>query len=461
MVSAGKQRVLLAALLLAANQVVAVEELAEALWERRPAGDGAGDPAELRQAAAAGAGADGYERIVTRPAGYLIEVGAASWTWPGSRSCRPPALRGGAGRGVGQRPSAQLCGAGAVARRAAGGRAVAAAGAAGGAPAGRDAAAGAGSAHRRRPAPGPPPRGDRRAAGPGRGRPAARAAARAADARPVPVRAAGRGAGRLPARPPPVSSRSSASSPAPTCTSCTSRSSADPTLRWPLPRAPAGRGRRPGPARRARPAAARRRRMSPAARPSRAATLSGRVLGPAVRAGPGTRHGDGTVLITRDRRDGRGGQDRAGRALGASGRGRVPRRAAVCEPARLRPRRARLPPAEALRELPRRPGRPRRADPGHPGRPPGAVPQPAGRQEDPDRARQRPRRRRRSARCCPAHPGCLVMVTSRSQLAGLVAADGARPLTLDVLTGAEARQMLAARLGAGPGWPPSQPPPPS
>ena len=37
----------------------------------------------------------------------------------------------------------------------------------------------------------------------------------------------------------------------------------------------------------------------------------------------------------------------------------------------------------------------------------------------------------------PAGPGCLVLVTSRSQLTGLVATEGAYPLTLDLLTGAE------------------------
>ena len=74
-VSASKQRVLLAALLLRANQVVAAAELAEAVWE--------GSPPEtarvtlqnyvkrLRQLL----GPAGYERIVTRPAGYVIEVG--------------------------------------------------------------------------------------------------------------------------------------------------------------------------------------------------------------------------------------------------------------------------------------------------------------------------------------------------------------------------------------------------
>jgi DNA-binding SARP family transcriptional activator/tetratricopeptide (TPR) repeat protein/transcriptional regulator with XRE-family HTH domain len=48
----------------------------------------------------------------------------------------------------------------------------------------------------------------------------------------------------------------------------------------------------------------------------------------------------------------------------------------------------------------------------------------------------------------PAGPGCLVVVTSRSQLAGLAASNSASLITLDVPTFAEARQMLAVRLGA-------------
>jgi DNA-binding SARP family transcriptional activator/Tfp pilus assembly protein PilF len=47
----------------------------------------------------------------------------------------------------------------------------------------------------------------------------------------------------------------------------------------------------------------------------------------------------------------------------------------------------------------------------------------------------------------PGSPGCLVVVTSRNQLGGLVAADGARPLMVDLLTVPEARQLLARRLG--------------
>ena len=48
----------------------------------------------------------------------------------------------------------------------------------------------------------------------------------------------------------------------------------------------------------------------------------------------------------------------------------------------------------------------------------------------------------------PGTPGCLVLVTSRHQLTGLSVAEGAHLLTLDVLTGADARAMLTARLGA-------------
>jgi tetratricopeptide (TPR) repeat protein/transcriptional regulator with XRE-family HTH domain len=47
----------------------------------------------------------------------------------------------------------------------------------------------------------------------------------------------------------------------------------------------------------------------------------------------------------------------------------------------------------------------------------------------------------------PASPGSLVLVTSRNQLGGLIAADGARLLTLDVLSHAEAVQLLTARIG--------------
>jgi tetratricopeptide (TPR) repeat protein/transcriptional regulator with XRE-family HTH domain len=48
----------------------------------------------------------------------------------------------------------------------------------------------------------------------------------------------------------------------------------------------------------------------------------------------------------------------------------------------------------------------------------------------------------------PGAPGCLVLVTSRKQLTGLIAADGAQPITLNLLTGEEARRLLSGRLGA-------------
>jgi DNA-binding SARP family transcriptional activator/transcriptional regulator with XRE-family HTH domain len=48
----------------------------------------------------------------------------------------------------------------------------------------------------------------------------------------------------------------------------------------------------------------------------------------------------------------------------------------------------------------------------------------------------------------PSSPGCLVLVTSRHQLTGLSAAEGAQLLTLDVLTGDDASALLIARIGA-------------
>ncbi len=47
----------------------------------------------------------------------------------------------------------------------------------------------------------------------------------------------------------------------------------------------------------------------------------------------------------------------------------------------------------------------------------------------------------------PGAPGSLVVVTSRNEMTGLVAAEGAVPLTLDVLGEAEAHEMLVRRLG--------------
>ncbi|MET7422327.1 BTAD domain-containing putative transcriptional regulator [Dactylosporangium sp. NPDC005555] len=48
----------------------------------------------------------------------------------------------------------------------------------------------------------------------------------------------------------------------------------------------------------------------------------------------------------------------------------------------------------------------------------------------------------------PGAGGSLVLVTSRNELSGLHTAEGAEPLPLDLLPGGDARQLLAARLGA-------------
>ncbi|TDC68138.1 ATP-binding protein, partial [Streptomyces hainanensis] len=49
----------------------------------------------------------------------------------------------------------------------------------------------------------------------------------------------------------------------------------------------------------------------------------------------------------------------------------------------------------------------------------------------------------------PGSPSCVVVVTSRSRLGGLLAAEGAQPLTLGALSPEESRRLLATRLGAG------------
>ncbi len=48
----------------------------------------------------------------------------------------------------------------------------------------------------------------------------------------------------------------------------------------------------------------------------------------------------------------------------------------------------------------------------------------------------------------PGTPGCLVVVTSRNRLTGLILAEHAQPLTLGLLPAAEAHDLLASRLGA-------------
>ncbi|HEU4425968.1 MAG TPA: BTAD domain-containing putative transcriptional regulator [Pilimelia sp.] len=48
----------------------------------------------------------------------------------------------------------------------------------------------------------------------------------------------------------------------------------------------------------------------------------------------------------------------------------------------------------------------------------------------------------------PGDPGCVVVVTSRSRLSGLIATEGAHAIVLDLLSPAEARQLLVRRIGA-------------
>jgi DNA-binding SARP family transcriptional activator/tetratricopeptide (TPR) repeat protein len=48
----------------------------------------------------------------------------------------------------------------------------------------------------------------------------------------------------------------------------------------------------------------------------------------------------------------------------------------------------------------------------------------------------------------PGEPGCAVVVTSRDRLTSLVAAEAAHPVAVDLLAPAQARQMLAFRIGA-------------
>jgi len=48
----------------------------------------------------------------------------------------------------------------------------------------------------------------------------------------------------------------------------------------------------------------------------------------------------------------------------------------------------------------------------------------------------------------PGSPGCLVLVTSRNSLTGLIAAEGAQPIALDVLSTEEAGELLSRRIGS-------------
>ena len=47
----------------------------------------------------------------------------------------------------------------------------------------------------------------------------------------------------------------------------------------------------------------------------------------------------------------------------------------------------------------------------------------------------------------PGSPGCLVIVTSRNQMPGLMVTDGAQPVAVDLMSAGEARQLLSRRIG--------------
>ena len=47
----------------------------------------------------------------------------------------------------------------------------------------------------------------------------------------------------------------------------------------------------------------------------------------------------------------------------------------------------------------------------------------------------------------PGSPGCLVIVTSRSELPGLIVTEGAQPVVVDLMSADEARQLLSRRIG--------------
>ena len=74
-ISAPRQRVLLAALLLSAGRVVSLDDLAEMLWEGQPPGGARGALHSAVQRLRSSLGPRGADLIETRPPGYLMRTG--------------------------------------------------------------------------------------------------------------------------------------------------------------------------------------------------------------------------------------------------------------------------------------------------------------------------------------------------------------------------------------------------
>ena len=448
-ISAGKQRVLLAALLLAVNQVVAVDKLAEALWQ--------GSPPETARVTLQNyimrlrhtLGPTGYERIVSRPAGYLIAVRRGELDVAQFAELQAAGIAA-ARAGAWENASSQLAAALGLWR----GQPLA------------DIQSPLLTAEVPRLA-------EMRLAALeyridadlhlGRHRQVTAELAALAAAEPLRERVnellmlalyrSGQQAAALAAY---RQARRQlvdelGVEPGPALHKLNQRIlQSDPTLRIAAPRDAAGgngavrngHGQRrsgPRPAGGARAASG---HAQPAGRPASGTGVSRPAMLPATV--PGFTGREGELCTLSGRPDGRPGSVSVISGTAGVGKtalavhwahqvaGPVPRRAAVREPARLRPGRPAAPgrgTARFLDALDVPAGRSRRRWTA--GRRCTAACWPA---RNADRARQRRATRSRSARCCPAHPGCLVIVTSRNQLAGLVAADGAQRLVLDVLT---------------------------
>ena len=272
--------------------------------------------------------------------------------------------------------------------------------------------------------------------------PAAGEAVGAADPRAVRGRPAGRGAGGATSRPGRGSRRSLASTRAPSCASSTSRYWPPTASRiWSAGPAGTGAGAAPPPVPAQLPADI---PTSPAG-PGRWSSCAN--CWPAARWPRQPRGGPGGACGGL----GRAGQDRARGARGAPAARRVPRRAAVRQPARRHPARR---PGRGAGQVPAGPGRGRRRIPlGRRGAC-GAFPDQARRAAvlvvlDDARGTEQVRP------LLPGSASCAVLITTRNWLPELA---GSAVLDLDVLSADEAGAVHQDRRRAS-AWLPSRPPP--